>query len=87
MKMRDGTLKKALETYNRYRSPLVTAKLLETGDDEFKVQFEGTFCRSCGMDEYFVDLVYELRSEGLEAELLGFHQIGTEKFVAKYKIE
>lgn len=86
MSMSEEILEKAVKTYNKYRSSIATAKLLEVSGDRFKVQFEGNFRRSCCMDEYFVDLVYELKTEGLETELLEFHPGGDEKFVAEFKI-
>ncbi len=83
--MNKQTLKKAIETYNKYRSPLVRAELLELRNDRFKVRFEGYFCYSCGVDEYFVDLIYELKSKGSDVELLEFNRECEENFIAEYK--
>lgn len=84
--MNEKILRRGLRTYNKYRSPIATAKLLEVKGDRFKVQFKGSFCRTCGMDEYFLDLVYELESENLETELERIRPIREEKFIAEYKV-
>ena len=50
-----------MEEYNRYRSPEVVAKILSCEPEEFMAEFRGPFCGSCGMYDYFEDLVYELK--------------------------
>ncbi|KON32880.1 hypothetical protein AC477_02330, partial [miscellaneous Crenarchaeota group-1 archaeon SG8-32-1] len=51
---------KAVEEYNKYRSPEATAKLIEIQKHEFVVEFEGPFCSSCGVQDYIEDFIYEL---------------------------
>lgn len=85
--MEKETLQQAIEEYNRYRSPRVTAELIDFSEDEFTVKFEGTFCRSCGMEEYFVDLVYQLEREEVEVEVLDFEEREYESYVVRYRIE
>ncbi|NIQ07096.1 MAG: hypothetical protein GWO20_15635 [Candidatus Korarchaeota archaeon] len=79
-------LKRTLREYNELRSPYATATLLTIDSDEFKVQFEGHFARSCCMDEYFLDLMYDLKEKGIETKFQGFEHVGVERFVAEYKI-
>ena len=50
------------ETYNRYRSPEAKAKLLKLNKDSFTIMFEGPFCQSCGVQDYFEDFIHELES-------------------------
>lgn len=83
--MNENGLNRAIKEYNKYRSPLVKAKLLKLEENKLEVEFEGYFCYSCGMDEYFVDLIYELESNGVDAELLEFHRKEDEKFIVQYK--
>lgn len=40
---------RTVEVYNRYRSPEATAKLLKLEKDGFAIEFEGSFCQSCGV--------------------------------------
>ncbi|KXA90695.1 hypothetical protein AKJ36_00250 [candidate division MSBL1 archaeon SCGC-AAA259I07] len=86
MEMKEATVEKAIKSYNRYRSPLATANLIEFKGNRFKVRFEGNFCYSCGFDEYFVDLVYELEDEGLKTRLSEFHPENNDRFIAEYEI-
>jgi len=51
---------RAIEVYNRYRSPEATAKLVGMEKDGFIIEFEGHFCQSCGGNDYFEDFIHEL---------------------------
>ena len=55
-------LENSVETYNNWRSPEVSAKILSVGKDgrQFVVRFAGSFCRTCGFYDYFEDLIYDL---------------------------
>jgi hypothetical protein len=57
---------RAIEVYNRYRSPEATAKLVGVEKDGFIIQFEGPFCQSCGVNDYSEDFICELETELLE---------------------
>lgn len=78
-------LQKVIEEYNELRSPYAKASLEKIKKNYFTVEFEGHFCESCCMDEYFLDLVYELDAEGVQAEFIEFQFIEGERFVARYK--
>jgi len=52
---------KAVEEYNRFRSPEAKAKLIKIREKEIILDFEGSFCRTCGVYDYFEDFVYELK--------------------------
>jgi len=79
-------LLKGIRTYNRYRSPLAKAELHDFSSDDFEVVFRGNFDVYCCMDEYFVDLVYELKEVGIDADLVDFSLIEEGKYLAEYKI-
>jgi len=53
---------KAVEQYNRYHSPEAVARILRVSDGEFELEFSGPFCQSCGIHDYFEDMIYELES-------------------------
>ncbi|TXT57142.1 MAG: hypothetical protein BAJALOKI2v1_530006 [Promethearchaeota archaeon] len=84
--MKEKLLNKVIKRYNKYRSPRATAELRRADEDLFKVQFEGSFDDSCCMDEYFFDLVYELKDEGLETELMDY-KFEKGKYVATFRFE
>lgn len=50
---------RVIEVYNRYRSPEGTAALLEFEKTCFTIEFEGTFCDSCGVQDYLDYFLYE----------------------------
>ncbi len=80
-------LKKAIEIYNRYRSPEATARLLEVRGQELVVEFEGPFCDTCGVVDWLEDLVYEAENLGLRLRLVDFEKVGDYKIVAKFWID
>lgn len=51
---------KTIKSYNKYRSPEVTAKFVELSKNNLVIEFEGAFCQSCGAQDYFEDFIYEL---------------------------
>ncbi|MFW5912071.1 MAG: hypothetical protein ACOCTL_01230 [Candidatus Hadarchaeota archaeon] len=85
--MTKDDVERAIENYNKYRSPRATADLIEFEPDEIKVLIKGSFCRSCGMEDYFIDLVYELERQGIDAKYMGFEPKGSEKFLARYDLK
>jgi len=79
---------KAIETYNYFRSPEATARIVKIGKTELIVDFEGSFCRTCGAHDYLEDFVYELqRFVDLEVEILSFKNYGPEKIRVKYGVK
>ncbi len=63
---------KAIELYNRFRSPEARAKLLSIEGNKAKVLFEGSFCLTCGIRDWVEDLVYVFEQMGVEAELIAY---------------
>jgi len=47
---------KAIEEFNRYRSPEATARLISRDETSFTIEFTGPFCATCGFYDYFDDL-------------------------------
>ncbi len=84
--MKIEIIEEALESYNKYRGSLVTAELISVEDNTFKVRFEGNFCSYCGMDEYFVDLIYEMEAKGVESKLLEVRPDSDSGFLAEYEV-
>ena len=54
------SIKKGIAEYNKYRSPEAKAELLKIGKDTIIVKFTGSYCRTCGVYDYFEDLIYDL---------------------------
>lgn len=88
--MIDERLRTAVETYNEYRSPMATAIVLNAGDREFRVRFEGPFHRSCCRDDYVDDLRYELDAVGVPADAIDvrlLERTGLDAFVATFAVD
>lgn len=77
---------KAIEEYNKYRSPEANAKLLSINDAVFEVEFTGTFCYTCGVYEYFEDLKYQLKEFGVDSEIVEISELN-EGAIVKFRLE
>lgn len=85
----NGLVLKAIEVYNRYRSPEATAKLVGVEKDGFVIEFEGAFCLSCGVRDYFEDFIYELEdlNRNFRAEIKETKQTGSQSFRVHYVVD
>ncbi len=61
---------KAIEVYNRYRAPESVARLVRIDGDTVVVRFDGSFCRTCGINDWVEDFKFVLEDLGAEAELV-----------------
>ncbi len=61
-------LKKVLEEFNRLHGSEANARIVEVKDDEVIIEFEGSFCATCGLYDYFEDIKWEAMDFGLEIE-------------------
>lgn len=61
----------AIEKFNKYRSPEAVAKLLSFAEKSktLKIEFTGSFCRSCGFHDYFDDFKIEMENVDLKVEI------------------
>jgi hypothetical protein len=84
---KDAVLR-AIEVYNMYRSPEATAKLVAVEKDGFVIDFEGEFCNSCGVRDYFEDFICELEtiSKQFRAELAETKPTGSQSFRVQYQL-
>jgi len=60
----------AIKRYNRYRGAESEAKLLKIMGDTVVVAFEGSFCETCGINDWVDDFRYVIEDLGGEAELV-----------------
>jgi len=60
----------AIKRYNRYRGAESQAKLLKIMGDTVVVAFEGSFCETCGINDWVDDFRYVIEDLGGEAELV-----------------
>ena len=60
----------AVNLYNRFRSPEARVEILKVEGDKTYVKVEGSFCETCGVNDWVEDFVYTLEDVGVEAELV-----------------
>ena len=60
---------KAIFLYNKYRAPEARAKLIDIKKDSVIVKFEGSFCETCGINDWVEDFKYVLEDLNVKAEL------------------
>lgn len=70
----EDTMKKlvelAIRRYNRYRGAESKARLVKISGDTVIVAFEGSFCETCGINDWVDDFRYVIEDLGGEAELV-----------------
>jgi len=78
----------AIALYNRFRSPEATAKLLHFGGGELTLQFEGSFCTTCGFYDYLEDFIFELRQlVDINIRIKSVEEKAFQTFVVRYAVE
>lgn len=86
-----GSLEKVLEEFNRLHGSEANARIVEAGDDYVIIEFEGSFCATCGLYDYFDDIKWEAMDFGLELEPVEVLEAEEDEFehgryVVKYRI-
>jgi hypothetical protein len=60
----------AIEVYNRYRGAESRARLVKVVGNLLLVRFEGSFCETCGINDWVDDFRYILEDMGVRAKLV-----------------
>lgn len=88
MKSLEDAVVEAINEYNKYRSPEAKAKLVKISEKELILDFEGTFCRTCGVYDYFEDFIYELQKiADVDMRIVSFKEIKPETIRVKYAVK
>jgi len=61
-------LERVLEEFNRLHGSEARVRVLEARENEVILEFEGSFCATCGLYDYFDDIKWEAMDFGLELE-------------------
>ncbi|NHW00159.1 MAG: hypothetical protein HA496_11125 [Thaumarchaeota archaeon] len=86
-KLEEAVLK-AVDEYNKYRSPEARARLISIQEDRLTIDFEGIFCQTCGVYDYLEDLIYELQSFiDMNIEILNFKEYAPGKIRVEYGLK
>ena len=88
MKSLKDAVVEAINEYNRYRSPEAKAKLIKIGGKELVLEFEGTFCKTCGVYDYLEDFIYELQKFAeVNIRIVSFKEYKPETIKVKYALK
>lgn len=74
-------VEEALRRYNEFHAPEAVAELVELAGDVAVVRFSGSFCRTCGVYDYFEDLLGYITGE-----VLGFAAV-PEGFLVRFRLK
>lgn len=78
-------IKKIIEAYNKYRKPEASAKLAKLKGNMLEIEFSGSFCRTCGVKDYFDDFVVEAEKY-LKLKIIKTKELNKESYLVKFKI-
>ncbi len=78
---------KAVEQYNKYRSPEATAEIVSVRDDVVEIDFRGPFCYTCGVLDWIEDLIYEALDLGLKLKIINIKDVSNDVKRVMFKIE
>ena len=84
-------LERVLEEFNRLHGSEARVRVVEAGENEVILEFEGSFCATCGLYDYFDDIKWEAMDlclkldpvEVLEAEEDDFEH---GRYVVRYRV-
>ncbi|MCD6188733.1 MAG: hypothetical protein J7J97_00840 [Thermococcus sp.] len=83
-------LKRAVEEFNRLHGSEAQAEIIDVKNDEVIIEFKGSFCRTCGLFDYFEDIKWEAIEFGLHVESVEILESEEDfekgRYVVKYKI-
>jgi len=81
------TIEKAVEAYNQYRSPEATASIVRIDGSELVVDFQGSFCATCGVYDWLEDLILEIqRIEFIDVKIDRIEHLGLDKIRVQYTL-
>jgi len=85
------TLKRVIDEFNRLHGSEAEARILRFEGDEVVIEFEGSFCATCGLYDYFDDVKWEALDFGLELEPVEVLEAEEDDFehgryVVKYRV-
>ncbi|WP_048147758.1 hypothetical protein [Palaeococcus ferrophilus] len=57
-----------IKEFNRLHGSEAQARIVEAGGGRVVIEFEGSFCATCGLYDYFEDITWEAMDSGLKLE-------------------
>lgn len=80
-------IRRAISRFNQLRIPEAHAEFISFDRNELYVRFTGAFCQTCGVLDYFEDLIFELDSAApLDLSVIDFEQEEEASFKVRYRV-
>ncbi|AHF80372.1 hypothetical protein [Thermococcus paralvinellae] len=84
-------LKRVIQEFNKYHGSEAQAKIVKAEGDEVIIEFDGSFCKTCGLYDYFEDIKWEAMNFGLNIEpvevLESEEEFERGRYLVKYKLK
>ncbi|ADT83511.1 hypothetical protein [Thermococcus barophilus] len=84
-------LKRVIKEFNKYHGSEAQAKIIKAERDEVIIEFDGSFCKTCGLYDYFEDIKWEAMNFGLNIEPVEIIESEEEfergRYLVKYKLK
>ncbi len=75
-------LKESIDFFNRYHEPEAKAEYLDYASNSVRVRFSGYMCRTCGVYDYFEDIIQDV-----DAEVVDYQEADDESFIVTYRLK
>ena len=87
MSLPPDAIARAIANFNRLRSPEAFAEFIGFDNNEVYVRFTGSFCRTCGVLDYFEDLIFELDARSpISLAVIDFEAEDEVTFQVRYRL-
>ena len=81
------TIEEAVEAYNRFRSPEATASIVRMEGSELVIDFQGSFCATCGVYDWLDDFIFEIQNiEFFDLKINRIVHLGLDKIRVQYTL-
>lgn len=71
-----SVLRSCVSEYNRYHSPEARVEIIEIWKNKVILKFSGHYCFTCGVYDYFEDLVHLLDERGINSKIVKVYEDG-----------
>jgi hypothetical protein len=75
-----------IDLYNKFRSPEAVASLVKVDEETIQISFKGSFCFTCGLNEWFEDFRLLLEENGINSKIYSIEQIDVDEFLVTFRI-
>ncbi len=83
-------LERVLQEFNHYHGSEAHARVIEIKKNEVIIEFTGSFCKGCGLYDYFEDITWSAIEFGLNIEPVEILEANETyengRYVVKYRI-